>query len=63
MLAAFVLSIFICLLKAEVLRKLSGEGLNRICINFPVVSFNVLMYQNEHMERLGSFSHEPSFLS
>ena len=53
---SFVLKVFTCFLKAEILGEFSGEEPNRILINFPGVSFNTLFPQNECTEGSGSFS-------
>ena len=45
----FVLSVFICFLKAAILGEVSGEDLRGIFIISSSVSFNMLMHQNEHI--------------
>ena len=39
----------VCFLEAGLLGDVSGEGLSRIFISFPGVSFNMLMHQNENI--------------
>lgn len=57
-LAFFILRVFFCFLKAGVLREVSKEDLNTIFNNFPGVSFDMLMCQNEHIREFGVFSGE-----
>lgn len=49
---SFVSRVFICFLKAGILREVLGEDLNRIFISFPGVSFNMMIHQNEQVYRV-----------
>ena len=47
---------FVRLLQVGILGEISGEGLDRIVIRLPGVSFNMLIRQYECIEGSGSFS-------
>ena len=53
---AFILSVFICFLKAKILGEISEEDLNRIFISSLGMSFNMLIHQNKHIKGYESFS-------
>ena len=53
---SFVLRFFIFFWQAGIPGQVSENGLNRIFISFPGVSFNMLIHQNMHIEGSGLFS-------